>query len=299
MKPAPFTYHRPTTVTEAAALLAAHGDEAKPLAGGQSLVPMLALRLARFEHLVDLNRVSALAGISREDGHLVVGAMTRQAVIERDAQVASAAPLLARATPLIGHFQIRNRGTAGGSLAHADPASEYPAVAVALRAEFDLVGPKGSRTVDAATFFEGTWRTCLQADELLTAVRFPVATAAGSGHRAGFAIEEMARREGDFALAGAAVAVEVSEAGAVNRLGIGLFGVGPTPVRADRAEADAAGRPATELLAGSGLDELGRLAAAPLDPPDDVHATGSYRRRVAAHLVTRALRAALEEATNG
>jgi carbon-monoxide dehydrogenase medium subunit len=299
MKPAPFTYHRPATVAEALEVLATYGEEAKPLAGGQSLVPMLALRLARFEHLVDLNAVAELGGLRRDDGHLVVGAMTRQAVVEGDAEVAAAVPLLARATPLIGHFQIRNRGTAGGSLAHADPASEYPAVAVALRASFDVAGPKGNRTVDAATFFEGTWRTCLQPDELLTAVRFPVAPAQ-DGHRSGFAIEEMARREGDFALAGAACAVEVGGNGTIARIGIGLFGVGPTPVRADAAENEATGRAATELLAGrEPLNELGRLAAAPLDPPDDVHATGSYRRRVAAHLVTRALGAALEEATNG
>jgi carbon-monoxide dehydrogenase medium subunit len=302
MKPAPFTYHRPASVAEALEVLGAYGEEAKPLAGGQSLVPMLALRLARFEHLVDLNAVSGLAGLRRENGQLVVGAMTRQAVLERDAEVAAAVPLLARATPLIGHFQIRNRGTAGGSLAHADPASEYPAVAVALRATFEIAGAKGSRTVDATTFFEGTWRTCLQPDELLTAVRFPVASASAGAadYRSGFAIEEMARREGDFALAGAAGAVDVAADGTVARIGIGLFGVGPTPVRAEAAEHQATGRPAAELLTSPApLDELGRLAAEPLDPPDDVHATGSYRRKVVAHLVTRALRAALEEATHG
>jgi carbon-monoxide dehydrogenase medium subunit len=295
VKPAPFAYHRPTTVDEALGLLAEHGDEAKPLAGGQSLVPMLALRLARFEHLVDLNHVAGLAGLSRANGDLVVGAMTRQAVLERDQQVAGAVPLLARATPLIGHFQIRNRGTAGGSLAHADPASEYPAVAVALDATFEVAGPRGSRTVDAATFFEGTWRTCLQADELLRAVRFPVAT----GH-SGFAIREIARREGDFALAGAAAAVTLNADGTIARLGLGLFGVGPTPIRAQPAEAAAAGQPAAALLGDApALEELGHLAADPLEPPDDVHASGSYRRRVAAHLVTRAVRSALEDATHG
>jgi carbon-monoxide dehydrogenase medium subunit len=295
MKPAPFTYHRPTTVAEAVAVLAEHGDEAKPLAGGQSLVPMLALRLARFEHLVDLNHVPTLSGVSRADGHVVIGAMTRQAAVEVDREVATALPLLARATPLIGHFQIRNRGTAGGSLAHADPASEYPAVATALQAEFEITGPRGTRTVDTATFFEGTWRTCLDADELLTAVRFPAAPP-----RSGFAIEEMARREGDFALAGVASALEVAPDGRVERVGLGLFGVGPTPVRAEVAESAATGRRASELLSSrDALDELGHLASGPLDPPDDVHASGTYRRRVAAHLVTRALRTALEEATNG
>ena len=295
MKPAPFAYHRPTTVDEVIGLLAEHGDEAKPLAGGQSLVPMLALRLARFEHLVDLNHVAGLAGVSRSNGDLVVGAMTRQAALERDLEVAAAVPLVARATPFIGHFQIRNRGTAGGSLAHADPASEYPAVAVALDATFEIAGPKGNRTVDAATFFEGTWRTCLEADELLRAVRFPVATP-----HSGFAIQEMARREGDFALAGVAAAVSLGGDGTVSRVGLGLFGVGPTPVRARAAEVAATGQAAGALLADAGaLAELGRVAADPLDPPDDVHASGTYRRRVAAHLVTRAVRAALEEATHG
>lgn len=295
MKPAPFAYHRPATVADALSVLAEHGDEAKALAGGQSLVPMLALRLARFEHLVDLNHIAGLGEVSLVNGQLVIGAMTRQAVLERDAEVAAAVPLLPRATRLIGHFQIRNRGTAGGSLAHADPASEYPAVAVALEATFDIAGPTGTRTVDAATFFEGTWRTCLQADELLSAVRFPIAS-----RRAGFAIEEMARREGDFALAGVAAAVTLTEDGKVARLGMGLFGVGPTPVRAVSAETAAAGQPASGLLANAeALDELGHLATDPLEPPDDIHATGWYRRRVAAHLATRALRAALEEATNG
>ena len=144
MKPAPFEYHAPETVDEVCALLAEYGDEAKVLAGGQSLVPMLALRLTRFEHLVDVNRVGALAGFGRENGTLVVQAATRQRVMERDAAIAAAVPLLARATPLIGHFQIRNRGTVGGSLAHADPASEYPAVAVALGAELELAGPGGA-----------------------------------------------------------------------------------------------------------------------------------------------------------
>ena len=164
MKPASFEYHAPDTVAEACALLAEYGDEAKPLAGGQSLVPMLALRLARFEHLVDLNRISQLAGVDREDGTLVVRGATRQRVLERNTQVAETAPLLARATPLIGHFQIRNRGTVGGSLAHADPASEYPAVAVALGAELELASAAGTRRISAEEFFLGTWMTAARDD---------------------------------------------------------------------------------------------------------------------------------------
>ncbi len=257
-------------------LLAEHGDEAKPLAGGQSLVPMLALRLARFEHLVDLNRVRALDGVERADGHLVVRACTRQRTIEHDATVAAAAPLLARATPLIGHFQIRNRGTVGGSLAHADPASEYPAVALALGAELELTSSTSRRNVPAAEFFVGTWTTAAHADELLTAVHIPE----WDGPR-GFAIEEVARRLGDFALVGVACAL------AARRAHIALFGVGGTPVRAHLAE-DAA-------LAGASESDVAEAAARELDPVDDIHASAATRRRIARHLVERAVAKARRE----
>ena len=248
MKPAAFEYHAPETIDEVCALLAEYGDEAKVLAGGQSLVPMLALRLTRFEHLVDVNRVGELAGFGRENGTLVVQAATRQRVMERDAAIGAAVPLLARATPLIGHFQIRNRGTVGGSLAHADPASEYPAVAVALGAEFDLARyGVARRRVSADDFFVGTWETLAGPDELLVAARFPVWP-----DHSGFAIEEVARRHGDFALAGVAVAVSAG------RAGIALFGVGSTPVRA-RAAADA-------LLAGAEPADVAEAAVAGLEP---------------------------------
>src|SRR4051794_32258196 len=226
VKPAPFEYHAPESAAEAAGLLGELGD-AKPLAGGQSLIPMLALRLTRFEHLVDLNRAADLQGISRTNGDVRIGAMTRQAVVENDPGIAADVPLLARATPLIGHFQIRNRGTVGGSLAHADPASEYPAVAVALGARFEIMGGGATRMVDADDFFTSTWTTAIETDELLTAVQFPV----WSG-RSGFAVEEIARRYGDFALAGAAAAGQLNESGGGGRAGIGLFGGGRTPPRA-------------------------------------------------------------------
>src|SRR3974390_681262 len=217
MKPAPFEYHAPETLDEACGLLGEHGDEAKVLAGGQSLVPMLALRLTRFAHLVDVNSVRGFAGVRRENGTLVVHAGTRQRVLERDTEVGAAVPLLARAAPLIGHFQIRNRGTVGGSLAHADPASELPAVAIALGAELELARAGGAtRRVPAEAFFVGTWTTAAEADELLTAARFPVRP--GS---CGFAIEEVARRHGDFALAGAVCAVSGN-----GMAGLALFGVG-------------------------------------------------------------------------
>lgn len=286
MKPAPFEYHAPETVADAVAVLAAHGDEAKPLAGGQSLVPMLALRLTRFEHLVDLNRVDDLAGATQRDGTLVVGAMTRQATLERPEHTADV-PLLGLAAPLIGHFQIRNRGTVGGSLAHADPASELPAVALALDAELEVATTGGPRLVPAAEFFVGNWTTTLAPDELLVAARFPI----WSG-RCGFAVEEVARRYGDFALTGTAAGVALDGDGRVERAAVALFGMGSTPLRAPAAEAGLVGRTAAEV----DLAELGQLAVRDLDPPDDVHASARYRRTVGAHVVARALARALQAA---
>src|SRR6202171_6378804 len=173
MKPAQFTYHAPESLADVSGLLAEHGDDAKVLAGGQSLVPLLALRLTRFPHLVDLNRVPELSGLERVNGLLEVGAMTRQATVEHAPETV-AVPLLARAVPLIGHFQIRNRGTIGGSIAHADPASELPAVALALDAQIEIAAATGGRTVPASEFFVGTWTTSLEPDELLAAIQFPI-----------------------------------------------------------------------------------------------------------------------------
>ncbi len=288
MKPAPFEYHAPATVADVTALLAEHGDECKPLAGGQSLLPMLALRLTAFAHLVDLNRVDGLSGITRANGTLTIGATTRQRALERDHQVALAVPLLARAAPLIGHFQIRNRGTVGGSLAHADPASELPAVALALDASFDVVGPNGQRSIAARDFFTGTWTTALDADEIVTAVSFPVAAP-----RSGCAVDEVARRHGDFAIAGAVAQVTAADDGTIAQAAIALFGVGATPVRASAAEAALTGRAATSIDPA----DIGRLAVDGLRPTADIHATGPQRARIAAHVAGRALARAIEEAT--
>jgi carbon-monoxide dehydrogenase medium subunit len=286
VKPAPFEYHAPETVTDVVDLLAAHGDEAKPLAGGQSLVPMLSLRLARFEHLVDLNRVAELSSVERRDGAVVIGAMTRQVVLERPGP-ARDVPLLGLAAPLIGHFQIRNRGTVGGSVAHADPASELPAVTLALDAELHVAAPGGPRVVPAADFFVGNWTTVLDADELLTAIAFPVWAG-----RCGYAVEEMARRHGDFALTGAACAVALDGDGRIERAAVALFGMGSTPLRAAAAEAALVGRSGDEAE----LAEAAELAVRDLAPPDDVHASARYRRAVGAHVVRRGLQRALEEA---
>jgi aerobic carbon-monoxide dehydrogenase medium subunit len=291
VKPAPFDYDAPTTPDEAVAVLAEHGDAAKVLAGGQSLIPMLSLRLTFFDRLVDIGRIDAMRGIERRGDTLWIGAGTTDAEVERSAEVASAAPLVARATPLIGHLQIRNRGTVGGSIAHADPAAEYPAVALALDASLDVLSPRGARTVAASDFFTGVWSTSLEADELLVGVSFPV----WSG-RCGFAVEEYARRHGDYAIAGAAVAVELDGDDTVSRCAIGLIGMSATPLRATGAEAMAVGSAADAV----GGDELGRVAATEAeDVPSDLHGSAGYRRRVCAAVVSRAWSRAVEEARGG
>ena len=285
VKPAPFEMHLPTSVSEVVALLDEHGDLAKPIAGGQSLVPMMSLRLASFEHLIDLNGVSELNQVSVSGDSLRIGAMVRQSTAEHDPQIVKSAPLVAKAIPHIGHFQIRNRGTVGGSIAHADPSSELPAVALALDATIEAVGPNGSREIAAKDFFVSTWETSLIDGEILTGVRFPI----WSG-KCGFVVEEVARRHGDFALVGVAAAVQV-DGSKVTKVAIALFGVGGTPVRASEAE--------QALIAGgisADLEAVGKLAATNLAPSDDVHASGEYRKSVAATIVARAIAKALKEA---
>jgi carbon-monoxide dehydrogenase medium subunit len=285
VKPAPFEYHAPETAGEAAELLSTLED-AKLLAGGQSLIPLLALRLARFRHLVDLGRVDELRGIERTDGVVTIRAMTTDAEIEASEVVRQAVPLVAKATPLIGHFQIRNRGTLGGSMAHADPAAEYPAVAAVLDATMILSSASGSRRLPAADFFEATFTTAIAEDEILTAVEFPIWSGAS-----GFGASEVARRHGDFALVGAMAGVQL-DGSRLSKAAVGLFGVAGTPYRAGAAEAALVGSSADEVdLAG-----VGRLAASDLAPPSDVHATASYRRRIASVVVQRALATALQEA---
>jgi len=291
LKPAPFEYHAPRSVADAARLLAELGEGAKVLAGGQSLVPMLALRLALFEHLVDIGRIDELKGIERREGALWIGAGTTEAAVERSPEVASDVPLLARATPLVGHFQIRSRGTLGGSIAHADPAAEYPAVALALDATMEVASSRGRRRIAAGEFFDGLWTTTMEPDELLVGVSFPVRSA-----RSGFGIEEFARRHGDFAIAGACVAVEVDADARIERCAIGLIGLGSTPERATAAEAELTGRPVGEVDA----EEVGRLAMAGLSSvPSDLHGSAEYRRRVGAAMTARAWTSAASEARHG
>jgi carbon-monoxide dehydrogenase medium subunit len=291
VKPAPFEYHAPESTKEAVDLLTELGDGAKLIAGGQSLVPVLAMRLAVFDHLIDIRRITALRGIEERGDSLWIGAATTEAEIGRSALIARRLPLLSRATPLIGHFQIRNRGTIGGSLAHADAAAEYPAVALALDATVETLSPRGQREIPAAEFFTGIWTTALEPDELLTGVSFPAATG-----RQGFAIEEFARRPGDFAVAGAAVAVGLDPGGRISASGIGLFGLGPTVLRAAAAETAVAG------IAAGDIDpaEVGRAAMADLDAvPSDLHGSASYRKKVGAAMVARAWEQAVKEAASG
>jgi len=294
MKAASFAYHRPDTVADAVGLLAEYGDEAKILAGGQSLVPMLAMRLTYFENLVDISRVDELKNIElRHDDHGPqgwIGAATPHALVGMDDEVAESVPLLTLSTPHIGHFQIRTRGTLGGAIAHADPAAEYAAVALALDARIEAASPRGRRQIPAAEFFTGLWETSLQADELLTAVAFPV----WSG-RCGFAVREFARRHGDFAIAGATVAVELDADDRVARCSIGLLGLGSTPKRGTQAEEAITGRTVTDISA----EELGRLAMSGLeDVPADNQGSASYRTRVGATMVARAWTEAITEALN-
>ena len=279
MKPARFDYLAAASVEEAVAALATHGDDAVVLAGGQSLVPLLTVRLARPAVVVDINRVAGLAGIEA-NGVLTVGALVRQAAALRSHELAGRAPLLAAALGHIGHVATRSRGTIGGSVAHADPAAELPATLLALDATVVLRGPDGERYVAAADFFQGPFTTARRHAELLTAVRIP-ALPAGAVH--GF--HEITRRQGDFALAGAAVVVAPGGAAVPGgHVRVALFGVAPCAFRAAAAEA--------ALAAGAPGAEVAALAAAAADPQGDIHATAAYRREAARVCVLRALAAA-------
>jgi len=286
VRPAPFEYFAPRTVEEALDLLARHGDEAKLLAGGQSLVPMMNMRLVRPAVIVDLNRVAALGALREDAGGLRLGALVRQHALERDARIAAAAPLLAEAAPVIGHLQTRARGTVGGSLVHADPAAELPACMLALDAVFHLRSARAAHACRAQDFFRGLLATALEPDELLAEVEIPV-SAPRSGH--GFA--EVARRHGDFALAGACAVLGLDAAGVCRQARLVIFGVGDGPHLA-RATAGLVGeRPSAARLA-----EVGRAAAAEIDARGDLHATAEYRRHVAAGLGARALGSAAARA---
>jgi carbon-monoxide dehydrogenase medium subunit len=272
---------------EALMLLRELGDDARPLAGGQSLIPLLSLRLAQPSHLIDLAGVAELVSIRAESGHLVLGAMVRERSAERHEEVHRQTPLLAQALPLIGHPAIRSRGTVGGSLAHADPSAELPAVAVALDAELVAQSQdRGRRTIKAADFFTGFFTTALTPDEILTAIRIP-APAPGTGS----AIAEVARRHGDFAVVGT-VAVVRLEAGRITDARLVLTGVSDTPVRATAAESMLVGAEPTDEAFAEAAGEASR----DLSPAADVHGTSAYRRHLAGVLVRRTLSVAVQRA---
>jgi carbon-monoxide dehydrogenase medium subunit len=287
MKPPPFEYEAPRNADEAVAVLAQHGDRAKVLAGGQSLVPLLNFRLAQPEVLVDVNRVAELAYVRPVDSGVAIGALTRQHALERDDAVRTRLPILTEACRLIGHLPIRHRGTVGGSLAHADPASELPAVMVALEAEMTLSRKGSRRTVAADQFFTGIFTTALEPEELLTDIRVP-----GLPPRTGSAFLEIARRAGDFALVGVAALITLDNGGRVTRARLALCGAGPTPIRAREAE-----RLLTdERPEGRVLDDAVEKMAAATDPPSDVHASATFRKKLARHVGRQAIELAVRRA---
>jgi aerobic carbon-monoxide dehydrogenase medium subunit len=288
MKLPPFDYEAPETAAEAIELLAEHEDEASVLAGGQSLIPLLALRLARPTVLIDINGVPELAGISAVDGWLAIGATTREYVAEDSPAVADTVPLLAAALPFIGHEAIRSRGTIGGSLAHGDPAAELPAVARALDAELVVRSRSGERVIPVADWFDGYLTTARRPDELLVEVRFPAAR-----QGTGTSFLEVARRHGDFAIVGLATSLTLSD-GKISDARLAFAGMSDVPVRATEAESVLIGeRPSAELF-----DEAAGRAIADIDPPSDLHGSPEYRKKVAATLARRGLRAAVDRAAS-
>ena len=278
MKPAPFAYKKARALEEAVALLGAHQD-ARLLAGGQSLIATLNMRLSAPSLLIDINGIGGLDGIALKDGMVEFGALARHAQAERSETVAKHAPLIARALPHIGHPAIRNRGTVGGSVAFADPAAELPACLLALDGEVEASGPKGARTIKAADFFKGLFETALAPDEVLTAIRVP---AAGKGTRVGFA--ELARRHGDYALVGLAASAKGDGKG-LKDVRLAFFGVGATPLRAKKSEA---------ALAKGDVD--GAVAGLDLAPHDDVQASGAVKKHLAGVLLRRVAKQLMEAA---
>jgi aerobic carbon-monoxide dehydrogenase medium subunit len=280
MKPAPFEYAAPTSVAEAVALLAANPGSAKLLAGGQTLMPVLAFRLAAPSLLVDLGKVPGLNRIDIGADGVRLGACVRWRDIEDDARLRDAHPLLVQAVSHVAHYQIRNRGTVGGSLAHADPAAEMPGIAVTCDAELKLIGPAGSRTVAASGFFQGALSTVLAEDEVLVEVRLPPWP-----EQRRWAFEEFARRRGDFALAAVALYYDVDAAGHASNAHVGVIGACHCPHRLTAVEAVLNGR----AIDAATISAAAAAAEAALDAPSDLHAPGEYRRALYASLLETAL----------
>jgi carbon-monoxide dehydrogenase medium subunit len=289
MIPGKFEYHAPGTVSEAIALLERYGDEAKLLAGGQSLIPMMRFRLAQPAHLIDIGRVDGLDEVRESDGYLTIGAMTREVDLERAPLIVDRYPILAETTAVVADPLVRNLATVGGNLAHADPANDHPATMLALRAEVVAEGRQGRRTIAIDDFFLDTFTTALAPDEVLVEIRI-----ARPGPRSGGAYFKLERKVGDFAIAGVAAQVVLDAAGSVDQVGIGLTNVGPTPIRATQAEAALLGATPSEDL----LRRAGELAAAEAQPVADLRGPADYKRAVVRTLTVRALRRAMERARN-
>lgn len=287
MKPAPFGYESPETLDEAVALLGQHGEDAKVIAGGQSLVPLLAFRLAAPQVLIDLNGIAELSHLDGDGDTLVAGALARHRDVELLPDMRRRCGLLADGVALIGHVAIRNRGTVGGSIAHADPAAEWPSMLLALDGEVEARGPGGTRTISAADLFDSYFTTALRPDEILTQVRLKL-----PGGRAGSAYLELSRRHGDFAIAGAGSVVWLGDDGSVTDARVVLIGVRDTAVRSSAAEAVLKGeRPSADLFAAAA-----EAIDPEIDPLSDLHGSAGYRRQVAKVLVRRVLARAVAHA---
>lgn len=287
MIPAAFDYHRPGTLDEAVGLLARHGEQAKVLSGGMSLLPLLKLRLGEFAHLVDIGRIPGLEFIKEETGFLRIGANTRQATLERSDLIRTKYPILGDAVPLIADPLVRNRGTIGGNLANGDPGNDQPAIMLALAATLVARGPKGERTVPANQFYKGLYSTALAPNEILTEIRIPVPPA-----RSGGAYVKLKRKTGDFAVAAAAVQLTLDGKGAIERAGIGLTSAGPTPVEAADAAKFLVGKMPDEKT----IMEAAKMAAARSSPSADRRGSVEYKREMARVLTARALRRAVQRA---
>ncbi|MDI9349491.1 MAG: xanthine dehydrogenase family protein subunit M [Candidatus Symbiobacter sp.] len=279
MIPWPFEYHAPKNIAEAINLLGQYGGEAKILAGGHSLLPMMKLRFAQPEHLIDLNRIPELRGIKDTGNMIVIGAMTVENDLIRSPIIQSKLPLLAEAAKLIADPQVRNRGTIGGDLAHGDPANDHPALALALQAQFVLTGPKGKRTVAAADFFQGLYLTALAENEVLTEIHVPVMEKG-----TGYAYEKLKRKTGDWATAGAAVVMQV-KGNVISKISIALTNLAPTAMRAEAAESALLGKELTPAT----LDAAAKAVMAAVDPAEDLRGDVEYKTAMAGQMVKRAL----------
>jgi aerobic carbon-monoxide dehydrogenase medium subunit len=290
MIPAAFEYHAPSTLGEATALLTKLGDAAKVLSGGQSLIPLMKLRLANPAHLVDINGIPGLSGIRESDGVLRIGALTRESELEESQIVRSRYPLLHDTSKVIADPLVRNLATVGGNLAHGDPANDHPATMLALGAEIVAVGPKGERRVPIASFFTGPFETSLRLDEILTEIRIPSPAA-----RSGGAYLKLERKVGDFATAAVAVQVTLGANGACESVGIGLTNVGLTPIKATKAEASLKGVTPDEAA----IKRAAALAAEAAEPSEDLRGSVEYKKDLVRILTARALRQAVERAQSG